>query len=319
MITEHPAQVDASAPAEMARRVETAGVTKGHLDTATLFALAILAGAFIALGGNFATIVFTDNGLAYGLSRLVGGLAFSLGLILVVVGGAELFTGNSLLVMAWASGKVSNVCLLRNWTLVYMGNFVGALGTAVGVYLSGQWTFDGYQVGGMALKIAHAKVGYAFLPALMLGVFCNALVCLAVWLCFSARTTGDKILAIVPPIAAFVAGGFEHSVANMYFIPLGLLVRHDPHVLAIAGKSLEQLADLTWWGFLWKNLLPVTLGNMVGGGVLVAGVYWLVYLRGTPDSRIARLWERVKSTGTHRGLAAPSDEGKPAGNASRTG
>jgi formate/nitrite transporter FocA (FNT family) len=123
-----------------------------------------------------------------------------------------------------------------------------------------------------------------------------------VWLCFSARTTGDKILAIVPPIAAFVAGGFEHSVANMYFVPLGLFLRQDPHVLGIAGKSLEHLADLTWWGFLWKNLLPVTLGNMLGGGVLVAGVYWMVYLRGTPDSRVARLWERVMSAGTHAGL-----------------
>ena len=302
MMTEYRVQVDAYAPAEMARRVETAGVAKGRLDTATLFALAVLAGAFIALGANFATLVFTDNGLGYGLSRLLGGLAFSLGLMLVIVGGAELFTGNSLLVMAWASGKVSSGCLLRNWTLVYLGNFVGALGTAAGVYLSGQWTFDGYQVGGMALKIAIAKVGYGFLPALMLGVFCNALVCLAVWLCFSARTTGDKILAIVPPIAAFVAGGFEHSVANMYFVPLGLFLRQDPHVLGIAGKGLEHLADLTWWGFLWKNLLPVTLGNMVGGGVLVAGVYWMVYLRGTPDSRAARLWERVRSAGTHAGM-----------------
>jgi len=308
-MTEPAVHVDAYAPAEMARRVETAGVTKGHLDTATLFVLAILAGAFIALGANFATLVFTDNGLAYGLSRLIGGLAFSLGLILVIVGGAELFTGNSLLVMAWASGKISTRCLLRNWMLAYVGNFLGALGTAVGVYLSQQWMFDGYRVGGMALQIAHAKVGYAFLTALMLGIFCNALVCMAVWLCFSARTTADKILAIVPPITAFVAAGFEHSVANMYFIPLGLLLRQEPHVLAIAGKSLEQLADLTWWGFLTKNLLPVTLGNMIGGGVLVAGVYWFVYLRATRDNRGTLIWERLKSpwARTRPAASGPTD------------
>lgn len=318
-MTDQQPGVDAYTPAEMARRVETAGVTKGRLDTPALFMLAVLAGAFIALGANFSTIVFTDNGVAYGLSRLLGGLAFSLGLMLVIVGGAELFTGNSLIVMAWASGKVSTGSLVRNWLLVYVGNLVGALGTAVGVYLSQQWTFDGYRVGAMALQIAHAKVGYAFLPALFLGIFCNGLVCLAVWLCFSARTTADKILAIVPPITAFVAAGFEHSVANMYFIPLGVWLRNEPHVLAIAGNSLPHLSDLTWWGFLAKNLLPVTLGNMVGGGVLVAGVYWLVYLRGTPDNRFARGWDRLQAPWVRERVVAPRDDGKTARHTPRNG
>jgi formate transporter len=282
MMTEHVFSIDAYAPAEMAQRVETVGMSKGNLNPATMFALAVLAGAFIALGGNVATIAFTENGLGYGVSRLLGGLAFSLGLILVIVGGAELFTGNNLIIMAWASGKLPTSRLLRNWGIVYLGNFVGGLGTAVGVYLSRQWTFDAYHVGATALNIANAKVNYDFLSAFALGVFCNALVCLAVWLCFSARTTTDKIVAIVPPITAFVAAGFEHSIANMYFIPLGLLLRDHPHVVEVAGQRLEQLANLTWRAFFVQNLIPVTLGNLVGGTIMVAGVYWFVYLRRPP-------------------------------------
>jgi formate/nitrite transporter len=278
-MTEHVFSLDAYTPPEMARRVETVGVAKAHLDAATMFALAVLAGAFIALGANLATIAFTENGLGYGVSRMLGGFAFSLGLILVIVGGAELFTGNNLIVMAWASGLVPTSRLLRNWVVVYLGNFVGGLGTAVGVYLSGQWAFDAYQVGATALTLANAKVQHDFFSAFALGAFCNALVCLAVWLCFSARTTTDKIVAIVPPITAFVAAGFEHSVANMYFIPMGLLLRDHSQVVEAAGRNLEALADLTWRGFFVHNLLPVTLGNLVGGTVMVAGVYWFIYLR----------------------------------------
>jgi formate transporter len=281
-MTDYHVSIDAFTPVEMARRVQTVGVSKANLDAATMFALAVLAGAFIALGANVATIAFTDDGLGYGVSRLLGGLVFSLGLILVIVGGAELFTGNNLIIMAWASGLLPTSRLLRNWVLVCLGNFVGGLGTAVGVYLSRQWTFDAYRVGATALTIANAKVHYDFLAAFALGAFCNALVCLAVWLCFSARTTTDKILAIVPPITAFVAAGFEHSVANMYFIPMGLLLRNQPHVVEVAGQNMEPLADLTWRGFFVNNLLPVTLGNLVGGTVMVAAVYWFVYVRYPP-------------------------------------
>lgn len=277
--------VDAFAPAEMAQRVQGVGVKKANLDAPTTFVLAILAGAFIALGANFATVVWTDNGLGYGVSRLLGGLAFALGLILVIVAGSELFTGNNLIVMAWAARKVRTRHLLRNWAIVYVGNFVGAFATAFGVYIARQWTFDSYKLGATALNIANTKVGLDFVSAFALGVFCNALVCLAVWLCFSARTTTDKILAIIPPISAFVAAGFEHSVANMYFIPIGLLIRNEPQVLTAAGKTAEQLTNLTWGGFLLNNLLPVTLGNIVGGGVMVAAVYWFVYLRGEPEHR----------------------------------
>jgi formate transporter len=284
-MAENGFNIDAYSPAEMAQRVESVGVKKANLDAATTFALAILAGAFIALGANFATVVWTDNGLSYGMSRLLGGLVFALGLILVIVGGSELFTGNNLIVMAWASRKVRTRQLLRNWAIVYVGNFVGAFATAFGVYLARQWAFDSYKLGATALNIANTKVGLDFISAFALGVFCNALVCLAVWLCFSARTTTDKILAIIPPISAFVAAGFEHSVANMYFIPIGLLLRNEPQVLTAAGKTADQIANLTWGGFLLNNLLPVTLGNIVGGGVMVAAVYWFVYLRGEPEHR----------------------------------
>lgn len=284
-MAENGFNVDAYAPAEMAQRVESVGVKKANLDAATTFVLAILAGAFIALGAMFATLVWTDNGLSYGVSRLAGGLVFSLGLILVIVAGSELFTGNNLIVMAWASRKVRTRQLLRNWAIVYVGNFVGAFGTAFGIYISRQWSFDAYKLGATALNIANTKVSLDFVSAFALGIFCNALVCLAVWLCFSARSTTDKILAIIPPITAFVASGFEHSVANMYFIPIGLLVRNEPQVLAAAGKTAEQLTNLTWGGFLLNNLLPVTLGNIVGGGVMVAAVYWFVYLRNEPEHR----------------------------------
>ncbi len=270
---------EAYTPAEIAHRIATVGVAKAHLNAATLFALAVLAGAFIGLGANLATIVWTQNGLGYGVSRVAGGAAFSLGLILVIVGGAELFTGNNLMIMAWAAKRVSAWRLLRNWGVVYAGNFLGALATVGGVYLSRQWAFDAFHVGATALAVANAKVNYGFVAAFALGVFGNALVCLAVWLCHGARTTTDKILAILPPITAFVAAGFEHSIANMYFIPLGILLREHPHVLQTAGQSLEQLTHLTWVGFLARNLLPVTLGNLFGGTVMVAGVYWFVYLR----------------------------------------
>jgi formate/nitrite transporter len=307
-MTEEETRLEAYAPGDMAARVEAGGVAKANLDTATVLALSVLAGAFIGLGANVATIVLTDPGVGYGLSRLAGGLVFSLGLVLVLVGGAELFTGDLLMVMAWASRKVSTWRLLRHWGLVYAGNFMGAVATAAGVYVSRQWAFGGYQVGATALTIAHAKVQHDFLAAFMLGVFCNALVCLAVWVSFSARTTTDRILAIIPPITAFVAAGFEHSIANMYFIPLGLWLRDDARVLAMTGTAPEQFAELTWRGLFGSNLVPVTLGNLVGGGVLVAAVYWFVYLRRRPDNRFAHLWGRVRRPHARAHQSGGSDD-----------
>ncbi len=281
--TNNEIQLDALLPAEMAARAEQLGVKKAHLDLLSMFVLAVLAGAFIALGAVFSTTVTAGaaGSLPFGLIRLLAGLVFSLGLILVVVGGAELFTGNNLIVMAWASGKVNTRLLLRNWAVVYAGNFAGALGTALLAFLSGQYAFGQGAVGAAALAAANAKVSLEFLPAVALGILCNALVCLAVWLSFSARTTTDRILAVVPPIAAFVAAGFEHSVANMYFIPIGLLIKAGAPLAfwESAGLSALEYPGLTWGRFLLNNLLPVTLGNIIGGTVLVGAVYWFVYLR----------------------------------------
>jgi len=274
-------RIDALLPPEMARRAEYLGVRKAEAASVTMFALAVLAGAFIALGAVFATTVAagTSGALPFGVTKLLVGLVFCLGLILVIVGGAELFTGNNLIVMAWASGKVSTRALLRNWLIVYAGNFVGSLGTALMVFFSQQYTFGGGLIGKTALSIATGKVGLSFMQAVALGILCNALVCLAVWLTFSARSTVDKIMAIIFPITAFVAAGFEHSIANMYFIPIGLLIKAlDPAFVAASGLEVSRL---TWSAFLWNNLLPVTIGNIIGGSLLVAGIYWAIFLRRT--------------------------------------
>jgi formate transporter len=276
-------RLDALMPAEMAAKAAESGVRKAALAVMPTFVLAILAGAFIALGAAFATTVSAGAAgeLPYGIVKLVAGLAFSLGLILVIVGGAELFTGNNLLAMAWASRRISTGAVVRNWVIVYAGNFVGAVGTAVLVVAAGQYAFGGGSVGAVALGTAATKVGYEPLQAFVLGILCNGLVCLAVWLTYSARTTADRILAIVPPIAAFVAMGFEHSVANMYFIPAGMLIRAvaPESFWAAIGATPADYAALDWAGLL-GNLVPVTLGNIVGGTILVGAVYWLVYLRG---------------------------------------
>jgi formate transporter len=273
-----PASFDALPPADIARKAESVGVAKARTPAVDLFVLAVLAGAFIALGAAFATTVAAGSDLPYGVARLLAGLAFTLGLILVVVAGAELFTGNNLIVMARASGRIGTLALLRNWAIVYAGNFVGAFGTAVLVWLGKQYTFGGGVVGTTALTIATTKVGLGFGQAIALGVLCNALVCLAVWLTYGAHTTSDKVLAIVPPIAAFVATGFEHSVANMYFVPVALLIERD-HAWMASTSGVPDTNGLSWGSFLADNLLPVTIGNVIGGGLLVGAVYWFVYLR----------------------------------------
>jgi len=287
-------RIDALLPAEMAARAEYLGVRKAEMPAITMLVLSVLAGAFISLGAIFATtvaaggmsvtaadgVVAFSTGLPYGITRLLTGLVFCLGLILVIVGGAELFTGNNLIVMAWASGKVTGRALLRNWGIVYAGNFLGSIATAVLMFFSRQYTFGSDSVGITALKIAVAKCELGFAQAVALGILCNALVCLAVWLTYSARTTIDKIVSIIFPITAFVAAGFEHSVANMYFIPYALLVKGlDPTYLAKVGDRVPNLEALTWNAFFIKNLIPVTIGNIIGGAILVAAIYWVVFLR----------------------------------------
>jgi formate transporter FocA len=277
-----PPQLDALLPPAMATRAEEVGVRKAGMSAVTMFVLAVLAGAFIALGAVFATTVVAGagTGLPYGVARLLAGTVFSLGLILVIVGGAELFTGNNLIIMAWASRRVGTIALVRNWVIVYAGNFVGAVATAALVFVSGQYAFGGGSIGAAALGIADAKVALAPLQAVALGILCNGLVCLAVWLAFSARSTVDRVVVIVPPIAAFVAAGFEHSVANMYFIPIGILIAGFAPESFWTASGLDQsaYANLTVEAFL-ANLVPVTIGNIVGGTLLVGAVYWFVYLR----------------------------------------
>ncbi len=277
-----PLRLDAYAPAEIATRVREVGVRKAGLDLPSMLALAVLAGAFIALGGCLATLSVAGLEGPYGLRRLVAGLSFSLGLILVILAGAELFTGNNLVVMAWASRRVGTRALLRSWFWVYLGNFLGAAATAALVFLSAAWEGPAAsQVAVVAVGIALAKCQIAPIPAFFLGVLANALVCLAVWLCFGARSAADKILCIVFPITAFVALGFEHSIANMYFFAMGLLLKTQPELLSAGAWSAQELHALSLSGAL-GNLVPVTLGNVVGGGLLVGGMYWFVYLRGEP-------------------------------------
>lgn len=256
---------DAYQPRQIARRVEEMGVAKARADTLSLFVLALLAGAFISLGALFFTVVISDSSLGFGVTRLLGGLSFGLGLVLVVVGGAELFTGNNLLAMAWASKLISTGAVLRNWWLVYLGNVLGCLGTVLLVVWADIASMGSGSVGETAVQIARSKAELSLLEAFSRGILSNVLVCLAVWLAMGGRSVCDKIVAILLPIGAFVTIGFEHSIANWFFLPYGL--------------ALDGAVSL---GGVGRNLVAVSLGNIVGGTLLVAGVYWLAYLRGDP-------------------------------------
>ncbi len=256
---------DAYQPQEIARKVEGIGVAKAHADTLTLLVLAVLAGAFISLGALLFTVIVTDSSFGFGPTRFLGGVGFCLGLVLVVVAGAELFTGNNLIAMAWASRLIGTREVLRNWVLAYVGNVVGCLGTVLLVVWAGIAGLGDGAVGEMAVRIAHTKADLPLVEAFTRGILCNALVCLAVWLAIGARSVTDKVLAIFFPITAFVAIGFEHSIANWFFLPFGLVV--DAHsAVSIVGVG--------------RNIVAVTAGNLVGGTLLVAGVYWVAYLRG---------------------------------------
>mgnify|MGYP001143688781 CR=1 FL=1 len=295
--TPTPVSLDALLPPAMAAKAEDLGVKKANLNITNMFMLAMLAGAFIGVGAIFATTVSAGSmsintsaadlayktALPYGVTRLLAGLVFTVGLILVVVGGAELFTGNNLILMAYMSGKVKLSALLKNWVIVWTGNLVGSMLTALIVFLGKQYTFGGNAIGLTALSIGNSKCGLTFIQAVALGIMCNALVCGAVWMCYSARSVTDKILAIIPPISCFVAAGFEHSVANMYFIPIALFIKFlDPTAYAEIVTKLNagnDFANLTWGNFFVGNLLPVTIGNIIGGAFFVGFVYWFVYLR----------------------------------------
>jgi len=251
--------IDAYRPVRMAELAEKAGVAKATMPIAELSVLGILAGVFIAFGGLFFLVAISGSELGYGPTKMLGGLAFSLGLILVVIAGAELFTGNNLIVMAWAHGHISLAGLLRNWLIVYVANLVGSLLMVVAVLWSGVVAGT---VAETAAGAAQAKVALSFDQAFVRGILCNTLVCLAIWLSYAARRVTGKVLAIIFPITAFVALGFEHSVANMFLIPLGLWIAGDSVLMPTVA-----------------NLIPVTLGNIIGGAGFVAGTYWFCYLR----------------------------------------
>jgi len=275
-VAEQKFNFDNYAPAEMERKAKAAGVAKVKLSFLSLSILSILAGIFIALGAEFCTLVIFDSNLSIGLTKLLGGIAFSLGLILVVIGGAELFTGNNMIMVGFASRVVTFKQLLRNWSVSYLGNFIGAMIVVFIIFLTNQWKMGDYMLGAKAVLIAANKVNLTFLEAFSRAILCNMLVCLAIWMCFSARTVVSKIAAIIFPITAFVASGFEHSIANMYFIPMGILLKQNESVanavLKIApDTSLERLNVM---GFL-GNLLPVTIGNIIGGAIMICLVYWL--------------------------------------------
>ncbi len=278
------AGIDALLPPDMALACEAAGSAKAGRDLLTLFVLGLLAGAFIALGAIFMTVVMTGAAdLPWGVARLLGGVVFSLGLILVIVGGAELFTGDSLMIVACAGRRITIASLLRAWLVVYLGNIVGAVGTAFLVYLSGHYGFAGGALGKTALAVAAAKAALPTAQLFFLAVLCNVLVCLAVWMSFGARSVADKVLVIVPPIAAFVAAGFEHSIANLYFLPYALAIKAwaPPEFWSAIGQTAAAYPALTL-GASVHNIAVATVGNLVGGSLMVGAVYWFVYLRRRP-------------------------------------
>ena len=274
---------DAYSPKEMACRARSIGVAKANLDFLSTLMLSILAGAFIALGACFYVTTTTGITGGLGVTRLLGGLSFSLGLILVVVAGAELFTGNTLVVIAYVSGRIGLARLLRNWAIVYLGNMIGSLGIVVLVYFAWHWKMGGNAVGVSAYNIAGAKLSLPWMTAFCSGILCNSLVCLAIWLCYSARSTTDKILSIVFPITAFVAMGFEHSVANMFLIPYGIVLSKTPAFLSADGvaHAISKYSPTIFNApnFIMGNLIPVTLGNIFGGAIIVGLTYWVIYLR----------------------------------------
>jgi formate/nitrite transporter len=273
--------IDALLPPQMALACEAAGAARAGRDALALMVLGLLAGAFIALGAVFMTVVLTGaENLPWGVARLLAGLVFSLGLILVIVGGAELFTGDSLMIVACAGRRITLGALLRAWSLVYVGNIGGALGTVALVFFSGQHEFAGGAVGKTALAVASAKAALPTIQLFFLAVLCNVLVCLAVWMSFGARNATDKVMVIVPPIAAFVAAGFEHSIANLYLLPYGLVIKawSGPEFWAAIGQSASDHSALNVTGAL-HNIAIASVGNLVGGSLMVGAVYWFVYLR----------------------------------------
>ncbi len=270
-------------PAEITDYAIQAGITKANGKFSRLLILGILAGAFIAFaaeGSNMAAFNLFAEPTTYGLGKVLAGSIFGTGLMLVILAGGELFTGNTLILMGVAEKKVTVTKMLRNWSIVYIGNFIGSILIAYMMANSGLFSSGAEMLGAVTLRIAAYKVNLTFMQAFYLGIMCNWLVCLAVWMCYGAETFVGKIFAIFFPIWLFITSGFEHSVANMYYIPAGIFAKANENYVNLSGLSQEALQSLNWSSFFLNNLLPVTLGNIVGGGVLVGMAYWYSYKRG---------------------------------------
>ena len=264
-------------PAETLEVCINTGIAKANSSIGRLVVLGILAGAFIALaaqGSTMAAFNLIADPKTLGVGKALQGAVFGTGLIMVVLAGGELFTGNVLILASVAEKKVTLAKLLRNWVIVYIANLIGSILVAWLISQSGQWAGGADALGGMTVKIAAGKTALSFGPAFILGIFCNWLVCVAVWLSFASESFIGKIFGIFFPIWLFVMSGFEHSVANMYYIPAGIFGKANEAFVAASGAAPEALSSLTWSGFFVSNLIPVTLGNIVGGGIFVAMAYW---------------------------------------------
>jgi formate/nitrite transporter len=271
--------LQAYSPAEIKQAVEKVGVKKANLPFLASFMLAIVAGGGVGFGALYYTIVASDPTLSFAIVRVLGGFVFTLGLALVLVGGAELFTGNNLIIMAWASGNVSTLTMLRNWVIIWLGNLIGALGLIVLVYFSHHLDMNDGRIGLSVLNTAAGKIRPDFVTLFFKGVLCNVLVCAAVWLAYAGRSVTDKLLAVMLPVSAFIAAGFEHSVANMYFLPLAWLLVQTGHAPANFDASLITMSGIM------HNLVPVTLGNIVGGAGFVGATYWAIYRAAFGDTK----------------------------------
>jgi formate/nitrite transporter len=271
-------------PKEVTENVVEISKNKSELQILPMLLLGMLAGVYIGFGAELCTMVTHDlsKHLGVGFAKFIGGSVFTVGLMLVVLGGAELFTGNCLMLTGVLAGKVKIVGMLRNWFFVYIANFAGSILLVIIMYYSNLWKVGNMGVGAAALATAAGKVNLSFLEAFCRGIACNWLVCLAVWLAIAGKDAISKIFGVYFPIMAFVASGFEHSVANMYFIPIGLFLKGNAAVVNAAGLAWP-VDSLTWSSFLVGNLVPVTLGNIVGGAFFVGGVYYLAYLRKSSD------------------------------------
>ncbi len=282
--------IDCRTPANTAEKLsDSICVNKVNSSFTKLLILGIFAGVFIGFGAQLATVAGQDMSkyLGVGFTKLVMGAVFSVGLMLVVIAGAELFTGNNLIVISALDKRVKWGQVFSHWGIVFAANFIGSLLIVVLIVYSGLWKSSNYHVGAFALKIANAKVNLSFVEALTRGILCNWLVCLAVWMAISSRYVLGKILAILFPVMAFVASGYEHSIANIFFIVKGIFLKSQPEVVAAAGMAGDKLTNLTWSGFFVKNLIPVTLGNIIGGALFVALLYWIVYLKPQkPEERV---------------------------------